>query len=165
MSHPTDAHLNEVYHLLRYLRATPYHGVLFPKNSDFQLTAFCDSDWESYSNSRKYVTSYVILLGQSPISWKSKRQGVVSHSIAEGEHRAMAATYCEFTWLLALLRDLSVQSLSPMHRFCDNQAALHIVRNPVFHEGTKHIEVDCHYVRDKFKIGQVQPCYVSSENQ
>ena len=70
----------------------------------------------------------------------------MSRSIVEGEHRAMAATCCEFTWLLALLTDLSVPSLSPMHRFCDNQAAMHIVRNPVFHEGTKHIEVDCHYV-------------------
>jgi len=65
----------------------------------------------------------------------------------------MATTYCELTWLLALLRDLNVELVLPMLLYCDNQAALHIVRNPVSHERTKHIEVDCHYVRDKFKIG------------
>jgi len=77
----------------------------------------------------------------------------------------MATTCCELTWLLALLKDLNVRPVLPMHLFCDNQVALHIVRNPVFHERTKHIEVDCHYVCNKFKIGQVQPCYVSSKNQ
>ena len=77
----------------------------------------------------------------------------------------MAKTCCELTWLLALLRDLAVQPLLPVHLFCDNQTALHIVRNPVFHERTKYIDVDCHYVRDQFKAGQIQPCYLSSKNQ
>jgi len=77
----------------------------------------------------------------------------------------MATTCCELTWLLALLKDLHVSPMLPVHLFCGNQAALHIVRNPVFHERTKHIEVDCHYVRDKFKLGHIQPCYVTSKNQ
>ena len=165
MSHPTDAHMKEVVHLLRYLHATPDHGLLFSHSSDFQLRAFCDSDWGSCPISRKSVTGYAILLGQSLISWKSKKQGVVSRSTAEGEYRAMATTCCERTWLLALLKDLHVSPLLHVHLFCDNQAALHIVRNPVFHERTKHIEVDCHYVRDKFQLGQIKPCYVTSKNQ
>ena len=77
----------------------------------------------------------------------------------------MTTTCCEHTWLLTLLRDLNVKPLLPVHLFCDNQAALLIVRNPVFHERTKHIEVDCHYVRDKFKLGQIHPCYETSKNQ
>jgi len=165
MSHPTDAHMKEVIHLLRYLRATPDYGLLYPSSSEFLLKAFCDSDWGSCPNSRKSVTGYPIMLGQSLISWKSKKQGVVSRSTAEGEYRAMATTCCELTWLLALLKDLHVSPQMPVHLYCDNQAALHIVRNPVFHERTKHIEVDCHYVRDKFKIGHIQPHYVTSKNQ
>jgi len=73
MSHPTDAHLKEVTHLLRYLRATLDHGILFAKNLGFQLIAFYESDWGSCPNSRKSVTSYANLLGQSLISRKSKK--------------------------------------------------------------------------------------------
>ena len=78
---------------------------------------------------------------------------------------AMAVTCCELTWLLALLKDLDVQPPLPVQLYYDNQAALHVVRNPIFHERTKHIEVDCQYVRDKFKIGQFQPYYVSYRDQ
>ena len=113
MSQPTDAHLREATHLLRYLRATSDHGLLFARNSVFQLRAFCESDWGSCPNSRKSITGYAILLGHSLISWKSKKQSVVSCSTAEGEYRAMATTCCEITWLLALLKDLHVHPLLP----------------------------------------------------
>jgi len=100
--------LKEVTHLLRYLRATLDYRILFAQNSDFQLRAFCDSDWESCSNSKKFVTGYAIMLGQSLTFWKSKNQGVVSRSTVEGEYRVMVTSCCELTWLLALLKDLNV---------------------------------------------------------
>ena len=165
MSNPTDAHMQEAFHVLRYLKATSHHGIFLAANSDLRLKAYCDSDWGSCPNSRKSVTGYAVLLGNSLISWKSKKQGVVACSTAEGEYRAMAKTCCELTWLIALLHDLAMKPPLPVHFVCDNQAALHIVRNPVFHERTKHIEVDCHHVRDKFKTGQVQPYYITSNNQ
>jgi len=108
MSCLTDAHMKEAFHVLRYLKATTEHGVLFAKDSTFQLRAFCDSDWSSYSNSRKSVTGYAILLGKSLISWRSKKQGIVSQSTA------MVVTCCELTWLLTLLKDLDVQPPSPV---------------------------------------------------
>ena len=59
----------------------------------------------------------------------------------------MASISCELRWFKGLLSDLGFQTQQPMSMYCDNKVAMHIASNPVFHERTKHIEVDCHYVR------------------
>lgn len=74
----------------------------------------------------------------------------------------MAMTTCELKWLKALLSSLGVSHTRPMSLYCDSQAALHISQNPVFHERTKHIEVDCHFVRDEIIAGNINPTFVSS---
>jgi len=77
----------------------------------------------------------------------------------------MAMTVCEITWLQNLLLDLGIQPKLSAVLFCDNQSALHIAKNPVFHERTKHLDVDCHIVREKFKTGDIRLQKVSSGDQ
>ena len=77
----------------------------------------------------------------------------------------MALNLCEVTWLAALLKDLGIDNLPPTVLNCDNQATLTIEPNPVIHERTKHVEIDCHYVRDQIKVGAIQPTKVASKDQ
>ncbi|GJZ90922.1 cysteine-rich receptor-like protein kinase 8 [Tanacetum coccineum] len=91
--------------------------------------------------------------------------GVVSRSSAEAKYRAMALTCCEVTWLVSLLKDLGIKDLGPVDLKCDDQTAIYIAANPMFHARTKHIKVDCHYVRDQVKAGNLKPSYVPSKAQ
>ena len=77
----------------------------------------------------------------------------------------MATTTCELTWILHLLQDLHVKHDKLVLLYCDNQAALHIAANLVFHERSKHIEVDCHVVRNKIINGTLKTFYISTKNQ
>ena len=89
------------------------------------------------------------------MSWKSKKQNVVARSSAESEYRAMATVTCELVWLKQSLGELKFGKIDQMELVCDNQAALHIASNPVFHERTKHIEIDYHFVREKILSGDI----------
>ena len=94
-----------------------------------------------------------MMLGGSPISWKTKKQSIVSRSSAEAEYRSMAVATSELVWLRTFLAALGIFFTKPMRLFCDSQAALHITNNPIYHECTKHIEIDCYFVREKIEVG------------
>jgi len=165
MQHPTSSHMAALEHLLKYISVTSGQGILLRGADSLKLTAYSDSDWASCPISRRSVTGYIVLLDKSPISWKSKKQNTVARSSAEAEYRAMAQAAAEVTWLVSLLQELGVSHLKPVTLHCDNQSALHIGRNPVFHERTKHIEVDCHFTRDKVMEGLLQLSYLPTHSQ
>lgn len=84
--------------LLRYLAGSAAQGILLTSSSAAKLAAYSDSDWAGCPITRKSTTGYCIFLGHSPISWKSKRQSVVSRSSTEAKYRAMALTTWEVVW-------------------------------------------------------------------
>ena len=65
----------------------------------------------------------------------------------------MATTTSELVWLTRLVHDFGLTLTAPTLLFCDNQVALHIASNPIFHERTKHIELDCHFVKEQVAVG------------
>ncbi|KAE9611146.1 putative RNA-directed DNA polymerase [Lupinus albus] len=147
LSKPTNIHFEGAKRILRYLKGSISAGIFFSIISDLKIRGYTDLDWAGYPDSRKSVSGYCFYLGNSLISWKSKKQQVVAKSLTEAEYRAMSLAASEAQWLLYLLHDLEIPHFQPVVMFCDNQLALQIAANTVFHERTKHIEVDCHFVR------------------
>ncbi|XP_076894922.1 uncharacterized protein LOC143547361 [Bidens hawaiensis] len=128
-------------------------------------TAYVDSDWAKCLSSRRSVTVFCVLLGNSLVSWKSKKQLTVSRSSAEAEYRSMCAAAGEIIWLVNLLAELKVRVTLPVKMFCDNSAAISIAVNPVFHDQTKHFEVDLFYLRDRISAGVIQVVKAKSASQ
>ncbi|KAL0424027.1 UNVERIFIED_CONTAM: Retrovirus-related Pol polyprotein from transposon RE2 [Sesamum radiatum] len=165
LQHPTEQHWHAALHVVRYLIGTPTTGLFFPSSNTFQLTTYVDADWGACVDSRRSVTGYCVFLGSSLISWKTKKQNTVSRFSAEAKYRAMAAGVCELQWISFLLDEFRIPVTTPIPFWCDNQAALHITANLVFHELTKHLDIDCHVVRDKYKDGFISPSFISSKLQ
>ncbi|KAJ0526509.1 putative RNA-directed DNA polymerase [Helianthus annuus] len=165
MHSPKEVHLSLALRLLRYLKLSPGKGLSFKKSTNLDLFGYADSDWAKCLNTRKSVTGYCIFLGQNLVSWKSKKQNVVSRSTAEAEYRSMCSATCEMMWLKNLLTELGISYSLPMSVFCDSQAALSIAANPVFHERTKHFELDLHFLREKISDGIIRTEKVDSNSQ
>ncbi|RVW74986.1 Retrovirus-related Pol polyprotein from transposon TNT 1-94 [Vitis vinifera] len=165
LSAPRSTHYAAVLRILRYLKGTLFHGLFYSAQSPLVLRAFSDADWAGDPTDRRSTTGYCFLLGSSLISWRSKKQTFVARSSTEAEYRALADTTSELLWLRWLLKDLGVSTSSATPLYCDNQSAIHIAHNDVFHERTKHIEIDCHFIRYHLVHGALKLFSVSSKDQ
>ena len=80
---------------------------------------------------RRSLIGYFVIIGSSPISWKTKKQPIVSRSSVEAEYHSMATITCELKWLKSMLSSLGISHLQPIKLYCDSQADLFIAANPV----------------------------------
>ena len=103
--------------------------------------------------------------GNAIVSWKSKKQETVARSSAEAEFRSMASVVAEVTWLIGLYKEMGINIEVPICLYCDSKAAIQNAANPIFHERSKHIDIDCHFVRDKIIQGVIKTHYVSTKEQ
>uniref|UniRef100_A0A2N9EUN8 Integrase catalytic domain-containing protein n=1 Tax=Fagus sylvatica TaxID=28930 RepID=A0A2N9EUN8_FAGSY len=164
MAAPRSLHYAAVLRILRYLKGTLFHGLHFSSQSSLTLQAYSDADWAGDPTDRRSTTGYCFLLGDSFIFWHSKKQSVVARSSTEAEYRALADTTAELLWLRWLLQDLGIDCSTAVPIHCDNRSAIQIAHNDVFHERTKHIEIDCHFVRHHLLQGTLQLRSVSSQD-
>uniref|UniRef100_A0A2N9HUY6 Reverse transcriptase Ty1/copia-type domain-containing protein n=1 Tax=Fagus sylvatica TaxID=28930 RepID=A0A2N9HUY6_FAGSY len=144
---PHSTHYAAVLRILRYIKGTLFHRLHFSAQSSLELHAYADADWAEDPTNRRSTTGYCFLLGSSLISWHSKKQSVVARSSTEAEYRALADATSELLWLRWLLTDMGAPQTTSTPIHCDNCSAIHIAHNDVFHERTKHIEIDCHFIR------------------
>ena len=139
-------------HILCYLKEAPERGILYKKHGHTIIKCFSDADLAGFKESRRSTSRYCIFVGGNMVSW-SKKQSVVSRSSAKSEYQAMAQSVCEIMWIRQLLIEVGIETSLPTKLWCDNQAVMHLASNLVFQEWTKHIEINCHFFREKYPVG------------
>jgi hypothetical protein len=159
--HHGKEHWNAAKRVLRYLRGTLDHGLTFKKTGE-KLRGYVDADWAGSTDDRRSFTGYSFILASAAISWEARKQRTVAMSSTEAEYMALSDGTKEALYLESLLEELGLKS-APVVIFNDNQGAQELVRNPVYHPRTKHIDTRHHFVRDAYEQKKITPNYLSTE--
>ena len=163
-----EIHWNAAKRVLKYLKGTMDHGIMFDGNCPLEIECYVDADWGSDVNSeRKSTTGFVFTACGGPISWKSRKQSVVALSSCESEYVALAEAIKELTWLINMIGEIKVIELGSKPEVVvniDNMAAKYLAENEVVHARSKHIDIKYHFVKEKLLDGLFKLVHVASEN-
>ncbi|GJY21606.1 retrovirus-related pol polyprotein from transposon TNT 1-94 [Tanacetum coccineum] len=162
---PTEKYPREVKRIFQYLKNTINMGPWYPKDTDFNLTAFSDSDHAGCLDTRKSKSGGIQFLGGDKlVSWSSKKQDCTSMSSAEAEYVSLSACCAQVLWLRTQLTDYGFH-FDKIPMYCDSKAAIAISCNPVQHSRTKHIDVRYHFIKEQVEKGIVELFFVGTEYQ
>ncbi|GJU52716.1 retrovirus-related pol polyprotein from transposon TNT 1-94 [Tanacetum coccineum] len=151
MSNPGKEHWEAVKWLLCYLKGTS-KATLYFSRKEVILEGFSDSDYGGFLDSGKSTTGYVFTVGGITVSWMSRIRKCVAMSTTEAEYMAIAEAGKELVWLKNFLEELD-RAQTEYRLFCDDQRAIHLAKNPVFHGRTKHIKIRYHSIRELVSEG------------
>ncbi|GJR17419.1 putative ribonuclease H-like domain-containing protein [Tanacetum coccineum] len=154
---PKVSHLYAVKRIFKYIKGKPKLGLWYPRESPLDLVAYSDSDYAAANLDRKSTTGGCQFLGRRLISWQCKKQTIVATSTTEAEYVAAASCCGQVLWLQNQLLDYGFNFMNTIIHI-DNQSTICIIKNPVYHSKTKHIEIRHHFIRDCYekKLIQVQ---------
>lgn len=162
VNNPTWNHWCAGKRILRYLAGTAEMGLKYEK-ADKPVTGYCDADWGGCTVDRRSYTGYAFLYCGAAISWKSQKQRSVAQSSTEAEYMSLAEAAKEALYLRNLLTELNMEHLAEITISVDNQGALYLAKNPVFHSRTKHIDIKYHFVRQSVCEGLLKLTHVPTQ--
>eukprot|EP00253_Pinus_taeda_P024560 PITA_24560 len=145
MEYPSEEHWKAVKWVLRYLRGTSDHCIIF-NGSEGSVCGYVDADYVGHLDKRKSTTGYVFTIVGGGISWTSKLQEIVALSTTEAEYIAAEDASKEAIWLKGLLDEIG-RTQEKVNVLCDSQSAIHLAKNLAYHSKTKHIDVRYHFLR------------------
>ena len=146
---------------MQHLRGTVFQSLLLSSTSSLESRAYFDIDYGSDPTDGKFVIDFCMFFSDSLISCKSKKPSIVSLSSTKTKYRVMASTTKEIVWLHSLLADMGEFLSHPTPMYYDHRIAIEISHNSIFHEQTKHIEIDCHLTCHHLKQGTITFPFVS----
>ncbi|GJZ87818.1 hypothetical protein Tco_0659428 [Tanacetum coccineum] len=160
---PKVSHLHAVKRIFRYLKGQPKLGLWYPRDSPFDLEAFSDSDYAGASLDRKSTTGGCQFLGKRLISWQCKKQTIVANSTTEAEYVAAANCCGQVLWIQNQMLDYGFNFMNTKI-YIDNESTICIVKNPVFHSKTKHIEIRHHFIKDSYEKRLIQVIKIHTDH-
>ncbi|GJU70657.1 hypothetical protein Tco_1262062 [Tanacetum coccineum] len=152
---PKVSHLYAVKRIFKYIKGKPKLGLWYPRESPLDLVAYSDSDYAAANLDRKSTTGGCQFLGRRLISWQCKKQTIVATSTTEAEYVAAASCCGQVLWLQNQLLDYGFNFMNTIIHI-DNQSTICIIKNPVYHSKTKHIEIRHHFIRDCYEKKLIQ---------
>uniref|UniRef100_A0A803NFV4 Polyprotein n=1 Tax=Cannabis sativa TaxID=3483 RepID=A0A803NFV4_CANSA len=149
VANPGNVHWTALKWVIRYIKGTLNTGLTYDGSRKFEelVTGYVDSDYAGCLDIRKLFTGFVFTVYEGCASWKSNLQKVVALYFTEVEYMATTKAIKEAIWLKELTCELNINS-DDVTVHCDNESALHLMKNLMFHEMTKHIDIKMYFIRD-----------------
>ncbi|GKB98611.1 ribonuclease H-like domain, reverse transcriptase, RNA-dependent DNA polymerase, partial [Tanacetum coccineum] len=151
--------------VIRYIKGTKEHGIIYKKEGGCKITGYSDSSYGINTDQGKGTTGIVFYFGESPITWCTQKQPTVALSSCESEFMAATGAACQALWLKRLLSELTGWEEERITLKVDNISAIALVKNPVFHGRSKHIDIRYHFIRECVENGHINVEHVSGELQ
>ena len=165
METPQNSHWQVGKRILRYIVGTTGYEILYSKANNFGLIGYTDSDFASSIDDRKSTSGYIFHFGSGVVSWASKKQPIVTISLAEAEYVVATSTACQAVWMRRILFDLHHHQEEPTPILCDNKSTIALSKNHVFRKRSKHIDTRYHFIRELVNNGEIYLEFYKSENQ
>lgn len=165
LADPNEQDWIDVKRIFRYLKGKERLGIRYIGKEKEGLKAFCDADFAGDLTTSKSTTGFVVLLGGTPITWKSKRQTTVTRSSTEAELEALCTTVDEVVWIRNMCLELRVIDNKPVPVYCDNQSTVRIVQDERSIHRTRHLKTKAAYIRERMDDKEVEIHHVKAEYQ
>lgn len=160
---PSSRDVAGVKRLFRYLQGTLATGISLG-GSSLILSAFADADYATDIDTRRSISGNLVLIGESPVIWSSRRQTCVTLSTVEAEYVSLCGVAQTVMWLRGLLQELGAKQLEPTVLHEDNQGAISLAKGSQVGQRSKHIDVRLHYIRERFSEGAISITHCKSED-
>ncbi|KAM6546251.1 hypothetical protein CsatB_026987 [Cannabis sativa] len=165
VANPGQLHWEAVKWVMRYVKGSLNMGLIYKttEKGGCEVEGFIDSDYAGCIDTKRSLTGYIFTALGGCISWKSNLQKVVALSSTEAEYMAATEAIKEALWLKGLSKELGFSS-EDMTIHCDNQSALHLMKNPMFHDRSKHIDIKLHFITEIIANGEIKVKKISTEH-
>ncbi|XP_015057565.1 uncharacterized protein LOC107003807 [Solanum pennellii] len=161
----SEVHLKAAKQVVRYIKGTTNYGVKFQKKIDLKLLGYSDSVWVGSADDMKSISGYCFSLGSGIFSWCSMKQDIVAQSTSEAKFVAATTAVNQALLLRKIFGDLHINQTKGTEVIVDNQSAIAISHNPIFHGKIKHFSIKLFFLRDVQNNDDVILLYCKTEEQ